>query len=281
MSLKQQLLQDLRQAGLSPTHRFGQNFMIDAAALQALLDAAMLTAADRVIEVGPGTGILTAALLERTEKVLALEIDQGMVRLLQQRFEQTPLQLVHGDALENKNALHVAMQSFIDAAPGDWKLVANLPYDIAIPLMLNALCLERQPRLLAVTVQQEAAERLCARPGTRAWGASALVAQTAGQGHILRKLPPQCFYPRPRVQSVVLFWEVTATVPSGFAQWSRSIFAYRRKLVSRALRDNGVERDQAHALCRELQLDQGQRLEDLDAARMQELFAAVCAAGGT
>ena len=121
---------------------------------------------------------------------------------------------------------------------------ANLPYDISIPLLLNCMSLANPPKCLSVTVQYEAATRLCAQPGSKAWGASAALAQAAGQGKIIRKLPPQCFWPPPRVDSAIYFWQPQRTVPSVFGLWCRSIFAYRRKRLPRALRDNGMARDQ-------------------------------------
>ena len=194
MSLKEDIVSALAGAGLSPLHRFGQNFMIDAAALQTLVAELALSADVAVVEVGPGTGVLTERLLALGARVTAVEIDRGLHDLIAGRFaERIPgqLTLVHGDGLQSKNLLHPAI--IAAAATGPWRLGANLPYDVALPVLLNAAALPRPPELAVVTVQWEAAERLCARPGQDAWGASAATLQAAGRPKLLRKLPPNCF----------------------------------------------------------------------------------------
>ena len=238
MSLKEEIQQALDARGLAPNKRFGQHFMIDLASVQALVGSLKLDAHAHVVEIGPGTGILTKRLLETGAHTLACEIDAGMVAWLQQYLVPEGLQLVHGDALASKTRLHPDVEAFIGDQP--WCMGANLPYDISIPLLLNCMSLANPPRCLSVTVQYEAATRLCAQPGSKAWGASAALAQAAGQGKIIRKLPPQCFWPPPRVDSAIYFWQPQRTIPEGFGLWCRSVFAYRRKRLPRALRDNGM-----------------------------------------
>lgn len=282
MSLKEEVLAALAGAGLSPLHRYGQNFMIDAAALQTLVAELALSPEVAVVEVGPGTGVLTARLLALGARVTAVEIDRGLHDLLTGRFaQQIPgqLTLVHGDCLQNKNLLHPAI--IAAAATGPWRLGANLPYDVALPVLLNAAALPRPPELAVVTVQWEAAERLCARPGQDAWGASAATLQAAGRPKLLRKLPPNCFYPRPRIDSAVLRWEPLAALPDGFGRWCRAVFSSRRKVVVRALRDHGVERDAAEAACRACGIAADRRLESLDAPELLALHRAVGATGAT
>ncbi len=272
MSIKQTLLSDLKRMGLAPNHRFGQNFMIDEQALNDLLEAADLQSADRIIEIGPGTGILTKRILDNVDELMAVEIDQGMARLLNEDIQQESFRLVHGDALANKNNLHQEIEQF---AQRPWKLVANLPYDVSLPIILNALALPLQPQCIVVTVQKEAAERLCASPKTKLWGASAAVAQSVGEGRIVRNLNPECFYPKPRVQSVILQWQVQQPMLVGFSPWIRGLFAFRRKVIPRALRDTGIHRDKALAVCASLGLDAGQRVEELAVSDLQALFHAV------
>jgi 16S rRNA (adenine1518-N6/adenine1519-N6)-dimethyltransferase len=129
--------------------------------------------------------------------------------------------------------------------------------------------------LVVVTVQWEAAERLCSRPGEDAWGASAATLQAAGRPRLLRKLPPQCFYPRPRVDSALLRWEPTAALPADFGRWCRALFSSRRKVVVRALRDHAVERDQAEAACGACGIVTDRRLESLDAPELLALHRAL------
>ncbi len=276
MSLKDEVLAALAGAGLSPLHRFGQNFMIDGAALQALVGELALGPASSVVEIGPGTGVLTERLLAAGARVTAVEIDRGLHDLLAGRFAAhmpERLTLIHGDCLETKNRLHPALVAV--SAMGPWRLGANLPYDVALPVLLNAAALARPPELAVVTVQWEAAERLCARPGQDAWGASAATLQAAGRPRLLRKLPPQCFHPRPRVDSAILRWEPLAALPDGFGRWCRAVFAARRKVVVRALRDHGVEREAAEAACRACGIATERRLESLDAPELLALHRAL------
>lgn len=270
MTLKNDVRTHLQEAGLSPMHRFGQNFMIDKSAVDCLINTAQIQAGDRILEIGPGTGIVTERLLQSGAAVLAVEIDNGMAQLIQRRFAESSLQLCHGDALENKNTFHPEILAFTDSQP--WSLVANLPYDVSIPIILNALGLDNPPQHIVVTVQKETAVRLCARAGSKEWGASAVMAQAAGSGSIVRKLPPQCFYPAPKVDSAILHWRSERAVPKGFGLWCRGLFAYRRKVLRRGLRDTGMSREQAVDMCNQLHLDDNARVENLSVAQLLQLY---------
>lgn len=273
-SLKQSVQADLAAAGCAPLHRFGQNFMIDAHALDALVGALELAPGDRVVEIGPGTGVLTNRLLDAGAEVLAVEIDKGLAAHVVRRFAGRRLAVEHGDALATKNRLHPAIESF--AAAGPWKLGANLPYDIALPALLCAAGLEAPaapPRLAAVTVQLEAAQRLCAAPGADAWGASAAVLQAGGAPELVRRLGPGSFHPQPRVDSAILRWRHRATLPAGFSRWCRAVFAARRKVLPRALRDAGATVEDAHAALAACGLDPARRLENLSSSELLALYA--------
>ncbi len=273
-ALRAQLASDLAEAGCAPLHRFGQNFMIDAGALDALRDALGATAGMRVVEVGPGTGLFTARLLAAGCTVLAVEIDRGLAAFLRQRFVPLGLELVEGDCLESKDSLHPAITAF--AASGPWNLAANLPYDVALPVILDAAAMATPPRRIAVTIQLEAAQRLCSRPGEPAWGATACTGQAAGQVRIVRRLGPGSFHPRPRVDSAIVLWEPSGIpLPRGFPSWCRKVFSFRRKVLPRALRDAGLAKELADAACTVAGIDPTRRLEQLDSAEMLALHAAV------
>jgi 16S rRNA (adenine1518-N6/adenine1519-N6)-dimethyltransferase len=283
--LRRQVISMLSTAGFAPLHRLGQNFMVDPGALDALCGELGCSAGLRVVEIGPGTGILTARLLRAGCAVLAVELDQGLAGLVRGTFaaeiaqaEGQPdrgLTLIHADCLESKSVLHPAIVAFADRP---WRLGANLPYDVAMPVLLNAAALQPPalpPELAVVTVQWEAAQRLCSRPGEDAWGASAAVLQAAGEPSIVRRLGPSCFYPQPRVDSAILRWRPRRALPDGFSRWVRSVFSSRRKVLPGALRDRGVSRDVAMDACRACGLDPSRRLEGLSAAELVELHAAL------
>lgn len=279
LSLLQRLRQDLAASGLAPNHRLGQNFMIDEGMLRRIAGHAAVQTAERMVEIGPGTGILTERLLARGVPVCAVELDRGLHQFLSQRFADEiasgMLRLIHGDALAGKNLLNQELREWIGSAP--WNLVSNLPYDVSIPVLLNALTMAPPASHCLVTVQWEAAGRLTAGPDSKAWGASAAIAQSAGSGSIVCRLPPQCFHPRPRIDSALLEWQRLQEVNPAFTVWARQAFAYRRKVLPRALRDLGHTRDQAHAIIADTGLDGQRRLEQLNHHELLALHGATCA----
>jgi 16S rRNA (adenine1518-N6/adenine1519-N6)-dimethyltransferase len=270
-SLRQQVAQALAAAGCAPLHRFGQNFMIDARARDLLAEELGAAAGVRAVEIGPGTGVLTGHLLALGCAVLAVEIDHGLAAWLERELGPRGLRLVVGDCLASKTRLHPAIEA--EAAAGPWRLGANLPYDVALPVVLNAAALPRPPERVVVTVQFEAARRLCSRPGDDAWGASAAVLQAAGRPRLVRKLGPGSFHPAPRVDSAILAWTPERALAPGFGAFCRALFAYRRKVLPAALRDAGWPREQALEACAATGLDPARRAEGLDAPELTALHA--------
>src|SRR3954451_17191170 len=132
MQTKQQIQSLLAAAGLSPRHRFGQNFMIDQNLLRIVADAGKPESGDLIIEVGPGTGTLTEELLLRGADVIAVEIDRDLAGVLRERFANEPrFKLIEGDALDTKHSLNHELLSAIQSSSRPVKLIANLPYNIA------------------------------------------------------------------------------------------------------------------------------------------------------
>ncbi len=272
-SLKARVLADLSAADCSPLHRFGQNFMVDERVLSDLCAALPLAPGARVVEIGPGTGILTTRLMDAGAQVLAIEIDRGLAAWLETSLVPRGLTLVHGDALASKSKLHPAIEAF--ASGGAWMLASNLPYDVAIPVLLEAAALASQPRAIAATVQYECGQRLCSRPGDDAWGASAAVFQAAGEPRLLRRIGRDAFHPRPNVDSAIVTWTPRSALPTGFSTWVRAVFAYRRKVLPGALRDAGITREQAEAACAAASIDPARRLESLSAPELLSLHARI------
>ncbi len=272
-SLRQALLADLAAAGARPLHRFGQNFMVDAAAVAELAALAGAAPGQRVVEVGPGTGILTRRLLAAGAAVTAIEIDRGLAAWLATALPA--LDLHHGDALAGDAASGTALHPAIAAAAaaGAWTLCSNLPYDVAIPIVVEACALPRPPQRLIATVQLECAQRLASRPGDAAWGATAAVVQAGGDVRLVRRLGPSCFHPRPRVDSAIIAIAPRTVLPRGFAAFVRRLFSYRRKVLPGALRDAGMDRDSAAAALAGSGLDPARRVEDLSPADLLALHA--------
>lgn len=246
----------LAGAGLAPQHRYGQNFLIDLNLMRKLVDAAEVRAADTVLEVGPGTGSLTELLLETGARVVAVEIDHGLQALLRARLGEHPrFTLVQADALAGKHEVNpLALRALEAAPPGDgghYKLVANLPYQIATPLLMDLLVLTATapgsagPRFerLTCTIQREVGERLSAEPRSEAYGPVSVLTQTLARVTPSAILPPGAFWPRPKVESILLAIrplppeQVEVADVRAFAAFVQRGFQQRRKVLRRLIRE--------------------------------------------
>jgi 16S rRNA (adenine1518-N6/adenine1519-N6)-dimethyltransferase len=270
----------LAGANTQPRHRFGQNFMIDQNLVRVIADAAMLAPGDVIIEVGPGTGTLTEELISRGADVVAVEIDHDLAKLLRERFANQPrFKLIEGDALSSKHALNEELVQAIAAARGGkTKLVANLPYNIASPLIIELLILGIDQ--LVFTVQKEVADRLRAAPGSEAYGPLSVMAQLLARVEVLRTLPPQAFWPPPKIESALV--RMTRDDRSGgnaaaFGRFVQKLFSFRRKTLRKALSQAG--HDAADAI-KATRLDPQARPEVLSVPQLQALFQACAGASG-
>jgi len=190
----------LARRDIQLTKSLGQNFLHDAHQLERIVAAANLTNADKVLEIGPGLGPLTALLLQKAGEVLAIEKDGRLVPILQERFSNSELEirnskfeLLHDDALD-----------YLKREPRDWrdwKLVANLPYSVASPILVELAAGVCAPKMLVATLQLEVAKRLLAQPDTDDYGVLTLLVQIDFEPRGLFKIPPGCFFPAPDVDS--------------------------------------------------------------------------------
>jgi 16S rRNA (adenine1518-N6/adenine1519-N6)-dimethyltransferase len=232
-------LSEMRQAlaagSIRLTRSLGQSFLHDGNQLRRMVGAAELAATDRVLEIGPGLGPLTELLLAKAGKVVAIEKDRRLFDFLQERLaHESGLQLVHADAL-----------ALLRAHPGawaDWKLVANLPYAVASPILAELALDPAGPARLVVTVQEEVADRLLARPGTRNYGVLTLLVQLAYVPRSRFRIPATCFFPAPEVDSacVALARRApplldTPMVPT-FTRIVKRGFSQRRKMMLKLLK---------------------------------------------
>jgi 16S rRNA (adenine1518-N6/adenine1519-N6)-dimethyltransferase len=193
------LLSRLHELGLGPRKSLGQHYLSDANLLAGIVAAAELPPEAVVIEVGPGPGTLTAALLPHVGRLIAIELDDTLAPLLAEHFRAWPqFHLIHGDALEI--APHEALERTGGTAP--YYLVANLPYYLAAALLRHYLEAEPPPERAVVTVQLEVAQRIVARPPQMSLLGVAV--QALARPQIVRRLLPGAFYPPPKVHSAVL-----------------------------------------------------------------------------
>jgi len=214
--------------------------------MRRLVEAAEVAKDDLILEVGAGTGGLTDLLVRRAGRVLAVEIDRDLTGILEDRFgDAANFRLIQGDILRTK---HVIMPEAADeirkcsaSRGGCVKLVANLPYQSATPLVMNLLVDFPQVRRLCFTVQAEVGERILAGPNCKAYGPLGIIAQTLCTIETVARIGPQAFWPRPLVDSVMLRMIVQQSpfaehneVPR-FAALVRGAFTHRRKTLRSAL----------------------------------------------
>jgi 16S rRNA (adenine1518-N6/adenine1519-N6)-dimethyltransferase len=223
----------------------------------------------RVLEVGAGTGALTIALAERGATVTAIEVDPALVKLLRDRRDLDSVEIVEADAMRF---------SFEDyAARGEWRMAANLPYNIGTPLVAEIVKLQRPPERMVVMLQKDVVDRLVARPSTPAYGSLSIVvgarmrvrrAFTIGRSH---------FYPRPNVDSSVVVLEPLEARPNiadfeRFDSIVKAAFAYRRKTLANSLSHAlQIPRERTVAALERLKLDPEIRAEQLDLTAFTEL----------
>jgi len=191
----------LAERGLRPRHRLGQNFLHDQNQLRKLIAAAQVAPGDLVLEVGPGTGTLTEALLEAGAEVIACEIDENLTDIVADRLGER-ITLIRGDCLDRGRVLAPSIVEAIDGRA--FKLIANLPYQVASPLM-TALLLDH-PNCAGqfVTIQKEVADRLLASPGGKEYGPLGIIIQAMAEVRRIGAVPPTCFWPQPKVTSAMI-----------------------------------------------------------------------------
>ena len=238
------LKQRMEEAGIRPVSKFGQNFLIDLNLVNMIADSASITEQDIVVEVGTGTGSLTGLIAQKARHVITVEIDQNLWQLAQEELASFGnITFLQQDALRNKNNLSPVLldtiRSEMAKAEGSrLKLVANLPYNIATPLITNLLTLDDiVPTSMTVTIQKELAERIIARPGTKEFGALSLWIQAQCHPEIVRLMSPKVFWPRPKVDSAIIHIETDfdkrSRIPdlTYYHRFVRKLFIHRRKLL--------------------------------------------------
>ncbi|MCY3632939.1 MAG: 16S rRNA (adenine(1518)-N(6)/adenine(1519)-N(6))-dimethyltransferase RsmA [bacterium] len=229
-----QVLDLLDRHGLAPSRAMGQNFVVDPNTIDAMVRASKLAPNDSVVEIGPGLGSLTRALATEVDHVLAVEADRHLLAPLAEVADAPNIEIVHADATTAE------WRTKLGSSERRWALVANLPYNVAVPLLLDLL--DHEPRIETFTfmVQQEVADRLVAEAGTKAYGIPTLKVAYWCEARIVRTVPSSVFYPRPRVSSAVVRL-VRRPAPAVDADpdlmftFIRVAFGQRRKMLRRSL----------------------------------------------
>jgi len=265
--------QTLAARGIRLTKSLGQNFLHDANQLRRIVAAADLDRSDQVLEIGPGLGPLTEKLLANAGEVLAIEKDARLVQTLAERFSleisessssfspsSSSLTLLHDDALEFLKREHRDWRR--------WKLVANLPYSVASPIIVELALAEQCPERMVVTLQSEVARRLTAQRGQQDYGILTLLVQLGYEPRQFFKIPASCFYPEPDVDSACVCLVRRAKpflapeAKSIFVKLVKRGFSQRRKMMMKLLKEDWPSEQLAAAFV-ELNIPAQTRAEDV------------------
>lgn len=218
-----------------PRKRFGQNFLHDPWVIRQIVASIAPAATDDLVEIGPGQGALTLALLPHCRQLTAIELDRDLAGFLRQQLAAEPrFTLVEADAL------NVSLAT-LGAAGQRWRVVGNLPYNISTPLLFHLLAQRQQVRDMHFMLQKEVVDRLAAQPGSKAYGRLSVMAQYACRVTPLFDVPPGAFVPPPKVTSAIVRMvpvepAVAATNPEKLAQVVAQAFQQRRKTLRNTLK---------------------------------------------
>jgi 16S rRNA (adenine1518-N6/adenine1519-N6)-dimethyltransferase len=256
------LRESLAAAGILARKSLGQHFLLDLNLTRKIARLAEVAAGETVVEVGPGPGGLTRALLETGARVIAIEKDARFLPLLEDLAERAEGRLTvrRADAREAE-------------PPAGAPIVANLPYNVATPLLVGWLTAPVPPRSMTLMFQKEVADRIAAAPGSKDYGRLSVLAQALTDAAVVMDLPPRAFTPPPKVASAVVRLTPKPARPSAddvarLQQVTAAAFGQRRKMLRSSLRALGGE-----ALCAAAGVDAAARAEDLTVAQFLTLAA--------
>ena len=233
---KSDLKNIMEQHDLKPSKSLGQNFVVDPNTILKIIRAANIEKHQQILEIGPGLGSLTSQ-LSTTSKVVAIELDRYLVPALEEVLnhfgERENVEIIHQDAMK------IDWKEFFSHRQGIWKMVANLPYNIATPLIVTLL--ENAPEIqsIFVMVQLEVGERFAASPKSKAYGIPSVKAQYWAETKVLGKVSPNVFLPVPKVDSAILQIIRKPSPPevnyTNFSRLIQTAFQHRRKMIRKSL----------------------------------------------
>jgi len=252
----------LKTFGIHTSKKLGQNFLIDENVVQQIVEAAAISATDTVLEIGPGIGTLTQGVAETQAEVVAVELDQRLITVLSKTLDgYDNVRVIHNDILKLDISAEIPNKTF--------KVVANLPYYITTPIIMNLLEHKLPIELLVTMVQKEVAERMVALPGGKDYGALSVAVQYYTAPEIIFIVSPRSFLPSPAVESAVIRCTVRKEPPvkveseKRFFRVVRAAFAQRRKTLANGLKAAGITAENVNKILEEAGIDSMRRGETL------------------
>jgi 16S rRNA (adenine1518-N6/adenine1519-N6)-dimethyltransferase len=252
----------LKEYNLRANKRLGQNFLINEEVINEIVQKAEISEEDVVLEIGPGLGSLTKALLEKAKRVIAIELDDKMIDLLANRFNTDKLELIHGDILK------INLKEIIDKYTSV-KVVANLPYYITSPIVMKLLEERLKIKSIVVMVQKEVGERFCSEPNSKEYGAITLSIKYYSIAENIIFVPKENFLPAPEVDSCVIKLDILDK-PSVdvideelFFKLIKLGFSQRRKTILNSLSSGDISRDKIKEVLDILKINENLRAENL------------------
>ena len=271
----------LRELQIRPKKRLAQHFVVDPNVLRKIVDCAGLAPEDIIVEIGAGLGALTTPLAARVQKVYALEVDQRLANVLRDQFPGSgQVEIIPEDALRYD------FRALFQKWRRKMKVVANLPYEISSPMIFRLFEERHCFSLFVLMLQMEVARRIVARPGTKEYGPLSLWSQLYSRPRVLFAVSPKVFHPRPKVESAVVKFEILQepAVEVGdertLQRVIRSVFAYRRKTLTNAIRLGEFSHLSAEKIQQALQsagIDPALRGETLSLEQFRDLSQALSA----
>ncbi|MDG1895538.1 MAG: 16S rRNA (adenine(1518)-N(6)/adenine(1519)-N(6))-dimethyltransferase RsmA [Fuerstiella sp.] len=287
------LMELFNKHGFNPRSDLGQNFLIDINLIEFAVRAAELSKDDLVLEVGPGTGGMTTFLSAEAGRVISVEVDCNMFALATEATQHCDnVTLINCDILKNKNTIAPEitdlLQGTLEARPGsNLKLVANLPYSVATPVISNLVASDLPWQKMVCTIQLELGEKMIAEPGTSSYGSLSVWMQSQCSVRIIRRLGPKVFWPRPKVNSaIVSIWRHDGRGDriedrKFFLDFLRRLFHHRRKLLRRvlvAMYSKQLSKPEVDAILEEQGHGRETRAEALDVPTLVKLGNKFCTA---
>lgn len=286
------LKQIFSRRGITPSKRFGQNFLIDQNILLSIPSIADLKEDEVVLEIGTGTGGLTRLLAAGSRHVFTVEVDKKLFELSSDilKFYKN-ITLVNADVLKTKHELNPYIMSLIfqwlrEHDQSHIKVVSNLPYNISTPVIINLLEGELPIDMMVLMLQKEITERMTALPGTREYGILSVITQLFSEVEVVKTLPPEVFWPRPEVHSALVKVVVHKEKYAGritsypfFRKIIYAIFTSRRKTLLNSLEHlklPGISREHLKGVIKDMNLDERVRGETLNLEQLIRLSEAIC-----